>query len=146
MIRFHRNIKVHQARYLMRLMALIWVFFRLVELWYFSSVQRLTGNSCSKSQLSSIHTGFRMCQALYGKVWKSMRMAHRFKWTGGKIVLQKWIYLLCYDILPVGRRRMIIMIFHRNRHNDTRFIWVLLWWRLVLNIYIKQEHLLNWLV
>ena len=36
--------------------------------------------------------------------------------------------------------------FHRSRHNDKRFIRMLLGCELFLDIYIKQEHLLNRIV
>ena len=58
-------------------------------------MQSITENPCPKSQLPGIHISFRMCQAMNGVVGKLMVMAHRFEWTGSKIVEQELLEVLC---------------------------------------------------
>ena len=75
MIIFHSNVKVHQARYSLLLMA---SFSSLYRFSLSSSCRVSLETHAQRANYQVFNISFRMCQSMNGKVGKLMMMAHRF--------------------------------------------------------------------
>ena len=72
---FHRNVKVHQARYSLLLMA---SFSSLYSFSLSPTCRVRPETHVQRANYQVFNISFRMCQAMNGKVGKLMMMAHRF--------------------------------------------------------------------